>query len=285
MLYQKFDLSQFYYFRFFWGALFLLPVFYNVEVDFETVFIFCFLALFLESTLINTVIDPRILPNFPSSEAHSHFSELGSYQRPYSFGANSSVTSSLFVVMFSLISRSRRYIFILPLILSLIILSSGSGFFVFLVYLLFSRIQFLILLLFVFFVIYYTILLSLDESNFIFSVFYKISGEYVSGLYEFKLLQISEYFDFSLISKWIGIYDVENTLIGFGGDFGIASFVYQYGYVGVFIYLLFFFFTSKDTLLPYLLLLISTFHYPTLFFVPGQIIFAVIFSKRFKTVI
>lgn len=43
--------------------------------------ILCALII-IEAVLINTIIEPRIMPNFPDASVYSHFN-LGGYQRPY----------------------------------------------------------------------------------------------------------------------------------------------------------------------------------------------------------
>ena len=99
LVYIDFDWQQLEYIRFFFGPIFLIPLFYKQKINLTFIFYAICSMIFLETILINTIIDPHTMPNFPSEEAYSHFVEAGNYQRPYSFGANRSPVNPCSVIL------------------------------------------------------------------------------------------------------------------------------------------------------------------------------------------
>ncbi|MGB5144048.1 MAG: hypothetical protein WBO22_11265 [Shewanella indica] len=120
--------------RFYFGFLVFYVVFKYSTFRFSDAHfrILCVLIT-LEAVLINTIIDPQIMPNFPDASAYSHFNPVG-YQRPYSFSGNASVTSLLMVVLFSLLRFRIGNLIALSFCIAL--LSSGVGIFAYLILLL-----------------------------------------------------------------------------------------------------------------------------------------------------
>ena len=87
---------------FFWGWVIFYLIFKNQginKIKIEKILILLCLLTLSEAVLINTLVQPFDLPNYPNFEdGKTEWVSVGLYQRPYSFGASASVGSSLLVV-------------------------------------------------------------------------------------------------------------------------------------------------------------------------------------------
>ena len=135
--------------RFYYGFIIFYYIFQNINI-FPLVKVFWLLVflLIIEALAINTFINARDLPNFP--DGGTHFTSKG-YQRPYSFGRNASVSSTIFTVLAAL----RFKMSIKGVVISFVttcIFASGTGFVSFILYLcfylrsVFSRLTMIIIL-------------------------------------------------------------------------------------------------------------------------------------------
>ena len=108
--------------------------------------------------------------------------------------------------------------------------------------------------------------------------FKKLSLYYMSFLFQYKIDQVALYFDDLLLDYALGSNKNIETM---GGDFGWVYFILYYGLFGL---LLFFIFILKNlnrsNFLPIILLVVSSFHYPTVFFFCGQVIFAYLLNIK-----
>lgn len=266
-------------FRFYFGFI-CFYIFFKSGQHFPVKGLFLVLLILvpLEAVLINTFISPYNMPNFPSEEMTSHFNP-GGYQRPYSFGANSSVSSSILVILLSMITISKfsKY----AGIGCVFIFSSGSGLMSLILLGFLKRIKIIAI-----FSIFILILLATFNTQIIEFIdahgSYKVSSTYILFLVEFKIKQIVEHFHgFTFIHYLFG--NVDSIKDGYGGDFGWLFFVLGYGFIS------FLFFVSfvlskatKSTLIPILIALFATFHYPVIFFLPGQIVLGYLMTKKYR---
>lgn len=237
-------------FRFYFGFI-CFYLYFKTGVNFPVKKILLLLIILvpLEAVLINTIVSPYSMPNFPSHEAFSHFNMAG-YQRPYSFGGNASVSSSIFVILLSMVSIQTvcKYIAIGVVF----IFSSGSGlmslillFFLRRIKLLVMFLMFIITIACVFHLFYSEIVHIIDSLG-----FKKINSQYIAYLFNYKLEQISLNFNgFSTMDYLIGsLYSVKN---GYGGDFGWLFFIKAYGFIS-FLFLVIFILSkaTRETIIP-----------------------------------
>lgn len=254
--------------RFYFGFIVFYLIFRSLKLSLEKFFIIFIVAIFVEVILINFFIDPRMMPNFPSGASFSHFSD--GYQRPYSFAGNASVASTLLVVL-ALIYAKNLFQNILVFI-GVVIFSSGAGMVAYLLSLvrrisLLSGVMAVFLLLLTIF--FYDLPIIANKFN----------VNYINFLIYFKLDQINDAVgDYSTFYLMVG--SVDKALIGgYGSDFGWLYFFQGFGIIGlIFIFWLVFLSINRKNALPVLILLVLTFHYPVIFFLAGQIIFAFILN-------
>lgn len=258
--------------RFYFGFVIFYLVFKTLQISLQKFFIFYIMAILIEVVLINFFIDAKLMPNFPSEEAYSHFST--GFQRPYSFSGNASVASTLLVVLgllYATNSLKKSFVFI-----SVIIFSSGAGFFSYILSFFYKVTLFKILVLLSFFFIlialFYNSQLSIVE---------KVSYEYINILWELKQYQIiDELDDFSTLELLIGSID-KAVISGYGSDFGYLYFYKSFGFIGIiFLFWIIIRSLNKQNSIPLIILLLSSFHYPVIFFLSGQIIFAYILNYK-----
>ena len=98
-------------FRFYFGFIFFYIIFKNFKFyNFNRIFIFVTIGIWIEFLLINTVINPNYYQIIQISVQPLHGNNV-IFRRPYSFGCNASVSSSLFVVIFYLTSVNFKNIY------------------------------------------------------------------------------------------------------------------------------------------------------------------------------
>ena len=98
--------------RFWWGWLLFYFILKDKPISAHLIgnalVALSFLVL-LETVLINTILDPWMLPNFPENDGTvGEYSFVVNYQRPYAFGASATVGSCLVVALMAL-SRVRGW--------------------------------------------------------------------------------------------------------------------------------------------------------------------------------
>lgn len=292
--------------RLYWGWLIFWAYFktYTLDSSFlkkAVVFLSC--AVFIEVLLINTVIPPEVLPNFPSDKAlaWSHFAPEGDYKKPYSFGGSATVGSAVLVVLMA-VAEVTGYRLLLG-ILAVIAFSSGTGYVVLILFLAFRFLRWdfifrnpriFVLLLLVAFALFNLPGHILDQSGLV-----KITPAYLEMTFFYKLDQFllldstnqvitnfgidqtKPYADFGFnVGTFFGDYINADTNLR-GGDFGWLTFFQFNGIVGSLILLLFVLANlNRRNWLPLFLLFVSTMEYSTLFFFPGQLLFAMSLGLR-----
>ena len=270
--------------RFYFGFIVFYIVFKYSDFRFnDTHFLFVCVLILFEAVLINTIIAPQMMPNFPDESMYSHFN-VGGYQRPYSFSGNASVTSVLMVVLFSLL-RFKLLNFLL-LFVCIVLLASGVGVLSFLALflrILVSKKPYFSFFSFVF-LFFLSGLLFLTKQNFPIDFGFfssKVSNGYFFFLVDFKLDQLKNIFSsFSFLDFLIG--DINNYKnVGMGGDFGWAYFYSGFGLFGFGIVMTFLLSkVSKSNLFPIFLMVFFSLHYPAMFFLPGQVVLGYVLNYK-----
>jgi len=270
VMYGFFDVMIVY--RFNWGFLFFYLFFvqYDIYLSFKKILLILLLLVVLEFVLINFFISAKGLPNYPDPVlGAAHFSSYdmnGVFQRPYSFGGNSSVTAVLLVAIFSFLDLPASYVLFTAVTVFLV--GSGSGYYAFLISLI-NRRRVLYFLL-VFFILFIPIVFGF-YGEYLSGFLDKASFDYVKFLYGYKVHQFIEaYSVLGLEQKMFGL-----PLRGkMGGDFVALSFLVTSGWVGSALFIFFFLFRmNRLNWLPLLIIVLFTFHYYVLFSLPGQILF------------
>lgn len=264
--------------RFYWGWIFFYFIFKNSLINQKTITAVLktlIILTLLEAVLINTIIHPQLLPNFPSTEASSHFAVAGSYQRPYSFGANATVSSSLLVAIMAL-CNVRGWLLWLS-VLTVLVFASGTGI-LGLTLLLFVkyRSQMIKMIIPLFAVLLAAYFIFFDEIQFMLDILInKVGLEYIRYMLDFKWLQILDSYHATSVYSLLFGGSTEFR----SGDFGFLDYIVGNGFFGLFLFL-FFLLThiNKINRLPLLLIIIATFHYPAIFFIPGQVLFGLLLS-------
>lgn len=265
-------------FRFYFGFIFFYLYFKSgVNFPVKKILLLLIFLVPLEAFLINTFVSPHSMPNFPNPEAYSHFNTNG-YQRPYSFGGNASVSSSIFVILLSMVCLSgiRKY----AAIGVVFVFSSGSGLMSLILLTLLRKAK--LFAIFFVFIFAFVGLFHSEIINTIDSLGLKVNSQYINYLVDYKLEQINRHFDgFSSIDYLIG--SLESIRKGYGGDFAWLYFLKSYGFLSL-LFLVIFILSkaTKETIVPLLIALLSTFHYPVIFFLPGQIILGYLMARKHR---
>lgn len=254
--------------RFYFGFIVFYLIFRSLKLSLEKFFNIFIFAIFVEVILINFFIDAKMMPNFPVEEAFSHFSD--GYQRPYSFAGNSSVASTLLVALALIYAKNLMQNVLV--FIGIVIFSSGAGMVAYLLSLvrrtsLLNGLMAVVLLLII--ALFYDLPIIANKFN----------ANYINILIDFKLNQINNVVgDYSAFYLIVG--SVDKALIGgYGSDFGWLYFFQSFGIIGLtFIFWLVLLSINRKNSLPIFILLLLTFHYPVIFFLAGQIIFAFILN-------
>lgn len=266
--------------RFYWGFIIFLLFFRYVDcqIDVSRYLWFFSILTIVEALLINTMVSPQILPNYPDFEiAKSHATAfLNFYQRPYGFGGNPAVSSSLLVILLGM-SRQQGCSTVLTCVSTIAILlyASGSGYFLLLFSFMVKNRNYKFAKLFMGLLFFIVITLG----DFTEDVGYKVSNAYINFLIDFKSGQV-----FDVISNWSVIEWILGVIPEagqYGGDFGILYFFQSYGIMGIAV-----FFTiilmnlNRYNFFSILLLIIGSIHYPAIFFMPGQCLLGYLMSYK-----
>ncbi len=262
-------------FRFHWGFLFFYLFFRNKThlYGFRNLLVVLVLLTIIEGILVNSVISAVSLPNYPSADAFTHFSDV--WQRAYSFGGNASVTGVLLVSILSIIQPTLMIGF--GVFVAMIFVGSGSGGFAYIAYIAYRFVnsslkrvlQLIVVIIFSAFLVY-----LLRE----FQLFSKLSFEYVSFLIELKQSQIDQH-----VSKMNNFELLMGTSksSNLGGDFLWLTFFVSQGALGV---ILMAFFAlgriNRINAFGIFIIFIMTLHYFVLFSLPGQFIAGYLFAMK-----
>lgn len=265
-------------FRFYFG-FFCFYLFFKSgsEFKFKSILLILIIIVPLEAIMINTVILPQSMPNFPSEDAYSHFNSDG-YQRPYSFAGNAAVASGLMVAMLGFLQLPNLF-FILT-VSCILIFSSGSGLIGLLLLFFLKNIKYLVISLVLFLLL--VIVFQSNTIQFLNSLGLKLNSEYVNYLIDFKLDQISDFFEgFTVVNYAFGKADALAS--GYGGDFAWLYFIIANGLTSFFVVLFFILCKiTRETSLSIIIMLLLNLHYPVMFYLPGQILMGYLMSKKYR---
>ncbi len=269
--------------RFYWGWFIFYCLFKSTSVSHNmmrnALVILCVLTV-IEAVLINTVIPAHVLPNFPNLEmGRSEYVYEGYYQRPYSFGASATVGSSLLVVLMALCQVSGWLFWFASV--SVVLFLSGTGllslFLLIGVKYPWNMIKALLVLLVA------GALVWVFMPEWIQPITKRISDkfgwDYLNAIADLKLLQITTGYE-SLNPFFLLFGDP----YGFrGGDFGFLAFAVSNGILGFFLFLLLVLTRlNRANLFPVLLLVLTSCHYPVMFYLPGQMLFGLVLAMNEK---
>jgi hypothetical protein len=240
----------------------------------------------LDASLVNTLGVQSWMTNYPNLDVvtgHRTF-YFGWFQRAYSFGTNSSITStclvSIFFAVIENVKNERFKYLILAFILMAIAASfSATGiatlaFGLFYVVNLWKKAIVFLLTLTVMFICDGMWNTNIDLS-------YRLSTSYFKFLLGLKMTQFSENF-YQTASGPIELLfgrSYSSVLdLPFGGDFGWMSLLQTYGIIGMILTIgtigILIYNSSKENRLPAIILCVGTFHYGVLFSVAGQLLFS-----------
>jgi hypothetical protein len=266
-------------FRFYWGWIIFYFIFkanvVSKKIIVDALVLLSILTL-VETVLINTVIAPHLLPNFPDLQGGlTEYRGEGYYQRPYSFGASATVGSSLLVTLITLCNVRGWRLWLS--VLAVLVFVSGTGIIALLVLLLVRYRALMIratlplgLILFLGEAALPEVKLSIiDEFT------RKVGTNYIGDLIDLKSSSIVEvYQNLDAYALIFGDPD------GFrGGDFGFLAFVLSNGFFGLLLFLsMIFSRINKANVFPLFLIIATTFHYPVMFFLPGQMLIGLLLS-------
>jgi len=268
--------------RFFWGWVIFYFIFKTNKVNqniLSTVLLVLSILTLVEAVLINSIIEAKILPNFPDfNKAASHFVSSVFYQRPYSFGGNATVGSSILVTLLAACNvRGLQFWIVVFAILSFI---SGTGTLMLFLVLIVKYRQLMLTILIPGSVVLITIsIFFYDWLALVINRFSnKVGPQYIQYLFNEKINQaVSRYDDMELYMIIFGY--PRNIHEGYGGDFGLLSFVTLNGLLGfLLISILALYHFNRANRLPLFVILLTSLHYPVIFYFPGQVVFGLLLS-------
>lgn len=253
-------------------------------ISFKKLFYLLVAITLVDCIAVNFFISAEYLPNYPDvsdNPLQTHIDHFG-YQRPYSFGGSSTISSVILLSISSLliVRREFKLFDLLLLILCILLFKSGTGFVLTLVFL-----PLILMMRYRRYGVFLFPLLVLIFSSVLIYIFtaqdlaLRFSGKYLIYILEFKFLQISELFDgYGVVDYFFGrIVSLDAGADGYGykGDFGWLEVVLGYGWFGLSIILSFIFISfNRINFIPIIILLFGTFHYGVIHNVVGQIVLA-----------
>lgn len=283
-----------YYFGFFLFYLFFSSVKFQFKLN--QLLIFLSALIILEALLVNSIIDPSSLKNYPVNDTDSFKTAImGFYQRPYSFGSNTTISSTLLMVVLYAaytkwqlkVSKLDKKVLFLTIV-ALIMLGSGTGYAIFLLFIIylvnpFKNALYSFLSVTIILVFYYLIfILNVGQ----YDGLEKLSTKYLEFLYELKSVQIDIAFRElrrSTNSFLIGVKFKDAGELIIWNDFSWRDLFYCTGYFGFFfIWITLILKTNKYNFVVILILGLGAFHYGAIFTLPGQILLGYFLSKNYR---
>lgn len=269
--------------RFFWGWLFVYYLVYKkaLIVSVPRLAVIFSLEIIMEFILINTILPPSYLPNYPNLD---DVSLVGFINRPYSVGSNASISGTILCIILAIyesmikreIIRRDRMVDNLSLI-AIILFLSGTTTYLYLIYLMYRfsllRIKTIVCLISVIILLtIYVDNLSVDND----SILYHSSWDYIQFIFDYKQNQIENFlFDYKSMDSLFG-YDYskgEEPLTW--GDFSIVEFYISLGIIGIILFFLFSFSKmNKTNFVAILIGLLGSLHYGGVFSISGQLVYS-----------
>lgn len=282
--------------KFYFGFL-LFYVFFKItkfNLNYKLFFILTCFVTAIDFILINTIVPIQMMKNVPGGEFNVAAQTIsGDYYRCYGLGSSPTVSATIVVVLLASVFYYQRnqykdiYLIFASLVLTMF--GSGTGFLLFFLFLFFRFklykglkiwIGLLVLILFVF------VLILIDQSA-NGGLFSRISIVYLDVLFDFKIDQTSEVLlkiHDSIIQTLFGYNYATHEGLRIMSDFGWLDSLEAFGYIGTALIWIFVIVKKKFFNPPVFLLMIGAFHYPALFSIPGQILFATLLTRKGYTV-
>lgn len=279
-------------FRYFFGYV-LVYIYCQVtgaEINIRKLIIYYCYEVLIEALLINTILPANLWLNYPVSNGTMVHSTnfFGFYQRPYSVGTNATISSVILVFLLLYYETLRKQNLVGPLgrkidwmaALTIFSFVSGGGIVFYLFYWgyrlnLYTQWRNAIgLLLFIGICIGITFYASTLEANHALS---KISSSYFEFLLEFKQNQIEDTILVLNRDSWyIGAnYTAYDEAPLLWNDFSIRDLTHSLGLLGLLgLWIFLFSHMNRFNWIIGALAFLSTFHYGTIFALPGAIIMA-----------
>lgn len=280
-------------FNFYFGwAIAVAYLYYTkTRININTLILIFSLEIILEGILINTVINPSLLPNYSALniENSTHITAFwGFYQRVYSICANATMSSTVLILCLAYREMMRKcgvdnggvIIDILSLV-AIFMLMSGTGFFLYMIYLVYkyNLLNYKNIVFFIFF-LFFVDFLSKEGGLMEQLGVSKFSLSYLLDLIEFKINQNSDYQEeFNVISsfKYIGASFKGRTELIYG-DFAIGELFMMFGLCGYFIFFLFILkYINRYNKFIILIAIVGFCHYAGIGTVAGQLVLAYTF--------
>ena len=247
----------------------------RANINFTSLFIFLFFCTYIEMFLVNSIIDPKILPNYPEfdyvNRVRNHFSI--DWQRVYGFAGNASILATLLIVIYSLVNIS---ILLIPLIVLILLIGSGVGLICIILYLIVHLKNDVIK--YLFFITPFIILSAIIfYDNTTFQIYSKFLSTNFNTLIETKVDTFFMQFNKNLFEIFFG--NIISDRIG--GDFAWVSLLRNHGLFGLLVVFIFIINKlNRYNLFPIFLLILTSFHYFTIFSLPGQILTGFLLAYR-----
>ena len=271
--------------RFFLGVpLFYLFFYYRKSFDGNNILYISIFSIFVEFILLNTIISPYDMPNWPSEKINGNswynstvalsFEEGGGLGQtrigteiPLGFGGMRSVTACLLVVM--LFISKKNYFNELLVLGTILFLGTGTGLIAFFIYLIFNKKY-----------IYLYIIFSVIPFVFFFidvPIINKIGLTYIEVVLNEKALAIDgSYVDKDIFEYYLGVGILDGS-----SDFAWLLMARSFGLCFLLAFILWIVLKIRVNNVGVLILLIFTaFHYPTLFTVQSHLLVGYILSRR-----
>jgi len=289
-------LDSFLVFKFYFGFI-LFYIFFKIskfQIDYRYLFIITCIVSIIDFTLINTFVPIETMKNIPGGEMNISAKELrGAFYRSYGLGSSPTVSATIIVVLLASIFYYQRKQYkdkyILFSIIPLLMFGSGTGFFLFFLFLFMryklykgKKILFGILILIIF-----IITITLIDQNENGGLLSRISIVYYNFLIDLKLEQINEVLvklDNSIIQTLFGYSYKPDEGLRIMSDFGWLDMLEACGYVGIILLWIFVIIKKKFKTPVVLLFMIGAFHYPALFSIPGQILIGALLAAECQNV-
>lgn len=272
------DIDSLSAFRYYYWPIFMVYIIKQYRLTFRDIcpgkiFNILWVWILIEAILVNTVVDPRLLPNYPqvaTGEWNTNFAEYGTYQRPLGFAGTATASSVLLLISFSLITPKLNLV--LKFLLGLLISSSGTGYLLTILYFFkFNVLRIFALCILITFCIYAADLLG--------DVRVRIGYSYILEILYYKVHQISSQ-EFNLTTILLGLNDPRNTAYGgYGGDFSVLGMISYFGLIGLlpYIYISLKFQTIYKKQI--IFLLFASLHYGVVFSYVGTLLYGLLYNS------
>lgn len=279
-------------FRFWLGVIFYilyLKLYPETRIASRLFFRIVAISVIIEAIIINTIIPAPVFYH-----NHPHAVLFIFYYRPLSFGGNASMSSAVLVCLYFVMSKYgnqkvKRFDQLLLLSATLLFFS-GSGLLAYLLMLLYKnifekKINSKTNVKIIFFSSSFLLLILLIMFNLDYEKVPKFSLQYYSFLLDFKIEQYKQVVNFDDLKSWLFGNQLTDLLENTSGDFGWLGLIAAMGLIGVSLYFLILFSFYKGNIFAnsvFVILFISTFHYPAAMSGAGQFITAFIITRKKK---